>query len=267
MQTPSLLNQPGVSIVRGADNKQWVRFTGNPRDIHRLTRENARGQNGRQWWNSQNWNSIPGQDWPTLDASGVADFPLQLIRQAKASLPDKPMRPGRAMPAVTGAVWDIPAVQAGLPLAARTRARVKLPPRDIRLGLSISGAVTAEKLARALAPLANAINAYTKAGGAVSLTVYDAAMFFYPPANGTVGAYIETRINASDEAAVAFALSPAFPRNVSYPLIAECSGRAGDALKVCRPAEFPVKGVTALSGYGDDIFREVSAIVETLKVA
>ncbi len=265
--TRSLLALRQTQIIDfPADKGRWIVLTTqNPRELAGITQQYARTANEKDWWSWEGWNGIPGQTWESLDKSGIAEHSLKLMQKASATLPARIKRPNRASPAVTGAVWNIPAVMANLPLSAITRARTKLPPKNIKIGLAFSESVDCESVAVPMAKIAKAIHAYTLAGGVVSLTVYNLG-FICESSVGARGVIISCKIPTSDAAALATMLSPVNFRNISGPLLTAFSDYPRDAIPVPELHDCPMPDVLMAGGVGEDIHKALEGVIKALEI-
>ena len=199
-----------------------------------------------------------------LEKTSLAKTALAELEKARASFPQKHTRPGDFRATVTGGFWDTPSVIAGLPLAARSRTRSKLPPKDIRIALSLSASVETKDVYKVSAQIVRAIHEYILAGGVVNLTVYHTAQFEKKSSRGTIGAAVCARVNTANLASLALAISPTMTRLVTGPLITALSDAQGDGRYP--PEKSPVPGVLYLGGRGAAWHAAAKTVLASLAI-
>lgn len=247
--TQALIADPRFSVQDFGPKGRWAQLAfSSPREALECAKQHARTPNEIDWLDDPHWCGLGAQSAENLDQTGIAEHPLALLRSAVASLPRKHTKPGAIQPAIAGGVYSVPAVLAGLPLAARARLRTKLAPLTINLVCSWSASVTDETLAPVFAKLGRAINDYTLAGGVVSLTVYDIAELRQTPLPGLAGAIIKVRVPTNDLAQIALGCSNAASRAVYAPLQSALSLAPRDSLRVPPPSANPIPSSLYLGG-------------------
>lgn len=112
--------------------------------------------------------------------------PLAAIRAANAALPHKQSRPGIIQPSIAGSAWSIPAVLAGLPLAARSRARTKLAPSQSTLSAPGRLALVTKSFPRLCQARTSPKRLYPR-GGSVSLFLHYIGFLRAGPVDGIRG--------------------------------------------------------------------------------
>lgn len=223
-------SSPHYSVKGEGKNALSILRFSSIRECHEFTRKHARTGNETSWISdSRGFLGLADQSVFDFDTSGIPQHALKLVKTQMAKMTGTPSRPGQFAPAVTGGFWDVPSVIAGLPLSARIRARTKLPPVNLRLAIDFGADVSGEKIAPACARLAKAIHEYTKAGGAVSLSVMSYFDIWSEKANN---GWIECKVNGADLTNIATAFSPAFLRGVIYCLESALSDKPHDSLPV-----------------------------------
>lgn len=263
--TTALRAMPYYKIEPGTKGKNWAVFTApSVSEFMRLVRDYAQTSN-ENWGSDSAWIGLAQQTRDDFMASGIAQKPLNDVKAAIGKLPHKHSAFARPVPAITGALWDVPSVLANVPLAARARQRQKLPPLNIRLACFWSAGISPESLAEITAKLAKAIHDYTMAGGAVNLTV-GFITDFTDTANGVSQCFAGCRVNAADMAAVSTILSPVGFRALG--------GRMLSAL--CERAKNPTRGFNTdeglahtlfMNGCLEQVFDSAKALLKTLEIA
>jgi hypothetical protein len=205
--TQALTQSPAASVIRGTDGREYLRLSyPSVRACQQAALQHARTSNESLWLSSPSWLGLGEQSVADFDATGCAKESLKAVQNAAAKMAQRPTKSSRPHAAITGGFWDVPSVLQGLPLAARARQRTKLPPRNIKLGISISADVDAAQMSALTVQLARAIWDYTLAGGAVRLSIGDFSKVRNSP---YAGAMVECQVNCADVAALATVLSPA----------------------------------------------------------
>jgi hypothetical protein len=229
---------PEFSLTQSPDGKTWGRIRAPIARIVQLCKDHACTRNEEGWTSSgSRWLGLRDQRREDFHATGVATYPLELVKATMATLPQKRSRFAEPRAAVTGAYWDVPSVLANLPLAARTRVRNKLPPKHYKIALSMSCNVDAEDMAKRVARLVSALWDYTKAGGVCTI---DMAYLGRVRASSLAadGLIVQFTLNASDLSAAAVAISPAFFRAVAGPLMTAFSEHDGDSIPIPEKSPF-----------------------------
>lgn len=240
-------------------------YSPSPRACHQTSIEHARTDNELSVFEGgSDWLGLGDQTPQAFDRTGIADYPLALTKKALASLPAVRHIPSAIRPAVSGAVWNIPAVLANLPLSALTRVRAKLAPVNLKFAIRYSANVSPESVAPLAAKLSKAIHDYAQRGGVVTLTLYKFSCTVNPDSYGFIS---EVRVNANDLAQIALALSPAFSRVVQMTLAKAYSTRNRDSLKVVD--DYPEKiipGAILLEGHGYRMQKAFETAIAILKI-
>lgn len=256
-------NHPGYSEFQSPNypGKPWGRilFPSTQAAIEFcLTHCNTRNE---PWGTDSAWIGLQKQTLADFHKTHIAEYALSLMQKALAGMPQIPQKAGRVSPTVTGASWDIPAVLAGLPLAARSRTRTRLPPKEIRLSFFMSAGVNSESMAPLTAKIAKAIWDYTVAGGAVSLHVAYCGLVRSSPEQGLA---VETRVNTSDSASLAAALSPVFFRGVTGRIMSGFSHYSSDSIPC--PYKPPLPGYLWIGGPLEEAVKAAKAVIEELSI-
>jgi|SRR6478736_1048448 len=232
---------------------------------HRIALEHARDTNSDIWHSGSIWEGLDKQKREDFDKTHIADYPLSLVKSESAKLPHKATRLSNPRAAVTGAVWNIPAVLANIPLSARTRQRAKLPPKAFKLGFFMSAGIDAETMGKLTARIARAIWDYTMAGGSASLTIAMCGNYRFVTSTGTKGLIVETKVNCSDIAGISLALSPAFFRTICGPLMTACSDARGDGIPCPQHSPLPADYLW-LGGIMDRAIEAAEQIIKELSI-
>lgn len=164
-----------------------------------------------------------GDEWCGLGNQSFADYlktrtasrPLELTRKAKGSMQEPRKTMNKPVAAVTGAVWNVPAVILNLPLAARARVRTKLAPIHLHFVTWYGSISDIDPIFPLAAKLANAINSYIIAGGVCTLRVTAIAEADDSTFRNVASS---VNVNTSSLAEIATALSPTFHRVTQIPL-------------------------------------------------
>lgn len=161
------------------------------------------------------WHGLGKQTLGQYLDSRVAQHALDLTLAARAAMQQPQMTYSRPTAAITGAVWDVPSVIQNLPLAARRRVRTKLAPINLHFVTWYGSISDIGPVFLLAARLACAINAYTIAGGVVTLRVTAIA-----EGDDSTYARVASSVNVqtSSLAEIATALSPTFHRVTQIPL-------------------------------------------------
>ncbi len=259
--TQAIIASPEFSLFPGADGRQWARLRfHNTGACLRFSREHANTENEHAWGDNSRWIGLETQSARDFYSTSIAQHSKTLVLKETGKLSDKPSRPGEFRAAVTGGFWDVPSVVAGLPLAARSRMRSKLPPKTIRIAASMSAGVTAETMARITAKIAHALWQYTIAGGAATLEV--TYVGHITSSTGATGLAVETRVNASDVAALSAALSPVWFRAVTGRLMTATSESNRDSIYV--PRENPIPNSLWIGGVMENAVKAGEAVLKEL---
>jgi len=261
--TSALYASPEVSIITGTDGRPWVRGKfPSLQALHALVKTHARTENERNWADPS-FIGLRFQSRASFDSTGKADAAYAAFSKALGALPEKRI-PSTIRPAISGAVWSVPDVMAGVPLAARTRMRIKVAPLNLRLGIDFSSGVSAETVAPYTARIAKAIWAYHEAGGVVSLTMIHFTVTL--PDDGA-RFYSETAINTSDSATLSVALSPIMARALVYPFFSALSKATRDPLPMSYDHDTIPGGVHMLKGSSACDFAEsAEKIIAQLRI-
>lgn len=264
--TSAILADPHFTLVDTPQGKWGKLTTSTPREMLTLCKQHARTPNEISWVRNSPWAGLGSQTSESLDATGIPEHSRDMLQKATAQLVRKPSKAGRVTPSIVGGSWSVPAVLANLPLAARSRARTKLPPLNIRLVCTYSASVDEARLSAIFAKLARAIWDYTLAGGAVDLRVYGIG-FTRRTTTGAKGLICETRVPASDMSQLALALSPMFLRAVTGPLMTAFSDSPDDSIMVPQPSDNPIPGSIYIGGRTrSGQLPELSKVLEALSV-
>lgn len=246
--TQTLISDPRFSLVDTPTGK-WAKLsTINPREMLEFSRTLGRTTNERAWQSSgSKWQGLGLQSLASLDSTGIPEHARDAMNKAIAVLNRKPSRPGRIAPTMVGGTWSVPAVLANLPLAARSRLRTRLPPLRIHLVLAWSASVDEAALTPIFAKLARSIWDYTLSGGAVDLRV-SCLGFARATSTKAKGLIAESRVPCSDISQLALALSPAFFRAVTGPLMTAFSDSSSDSIMVPQPSDNPIPDSIYIGG-------------------
>lgn len=172
---------------------------------HSMVKAHARTENEYSWQNPR-FIGLNGQSLSDFDNTSKSTHAQTCLESALAKLTENTRKPGDIRNTVTGGYWDVPSVIAGLPLAARSRTRTKLPPLNLKLWIAYSGSTNEAEIAPLTAKIAKAIWDYIKAGGIANLSVITGSKIRNPNAEFAV---IETRVNTSDISALALEIGRA----------------------------------------------------------
>lgn len=267
--TRALISDPRFSVQDFGPKGKWglLSFT-SPREMLECVKRHARTTNERAWTSDPEWCGLGSQSIADLDASGIPLHALEDIRAASATLPHKRSRPGAITPSVVGGSWSVPAVLAGLPLAARSRSRTKLAPLTINLVCTWSSSVSASDLASTFARLGRAINDYTLAGGAVTLHTHYLGFLHRAPIDSIKGLIIKMRVPTNDLAQLALACSPMAFRAACGPLVTAVSDGPRDSVRVPTESDNPIPASIYLGGRTStgDIGANLAAALKALEV-
>lgn len=233
-------------------------------ETHAFAKKHARSDNENIWLHSPSWCGLATQEIPDFDNTGIATYIRDLVISSEGKMPHKLSKLANPHMAITGGYWDTPSVIAGLPLAARTRKRAKLPPRSIRLAFFMSAGIDSERMSALTAKITRAIWEYTIAGGAVDLHVAYIGLA-RRTSTGACGIAIETRVNVSDVASIALAISPAMYRTICGPLQTAFSESARDGIP---PPQFsPLKGYLWIGGTLEAAIKAAEQTIKDLQIA
>lgn len=265
--TRDLIALPNYSQFAETEKRQWsmLRFN-STKDLIEASAKYARTNNEilLSGVSDPHFAGIYPQTIPDLAETHIAKTALQKLETALAAFPDRKTRPGDFRAAITGGFWDTPSVIAGLPLAARTRVRTKLPPRDLRISFSLSAMIDADDVYKVSARMVKAIHNYILAGGIVNLTVFNTAEFDSGPSNGTIGAVIATKINTADLASLALSISPTMHRHIAGPLITALASGFKDVRMP--PDKPPVPNTIYLGGSGAQWHKAAQRVLADLAI-
>lgn len=259
--TAAIIASPEFSLFPGADGQQWakLRFSSSSHALQYSLKHGHTPNEG--WGDNSRWIGLETQSARDFWNTGIAQHSKTLVMQESGKLSDKPSRPGEFRPAITGGFWDTPSVIAGLPLAARTRVRTKLPPKQIKIALFMSAGVSAADMAKITAKIAHALWAYTIAGGSVTLDMTFCGLI-RRSSTGAVGVAVETRINASDVASISAVLSPVWFRAVTGRLMTAVSDYPSDSIPP--PQKNPIPGALWIGGSFEAALRAGDAVLKEL---
>lgn len=261
--TAAILASPEFSLFTNAQGKSMakLRFLSTGQAIA-FCKAHGETSNESNWGGRPHWIGLEHQSRDNFIETGIAEHSRDLTLAASKTLSDKPSRPGDFRPAITGGFWDTPSVIAGLPLAARTRVRSKLPPKTIKIAMFLSAGVSANDLARITAKIAYALWQYTIAGGAVTLDVSYCGCI--TSSTGARSLAVETRVNAADLASLSAALSPVWFRAVTGRLITATSETSRDLVYAVRENPFP--DALWIGGVLTDAIKAGDAVLSALKL-
>lgn len=193
--------------------------------------------------------TVPRADWL---ASGVFPNAVDAFNAATARLHADRLQPGALKPAVAGGAWIVPLVLAGNPMPARLRQRSKLPPKAIRVGVTVRASRPWQGLADPLARLAHGAWEYLQAGGAIEVEVWHCTHYDAPLPDGAHGLVVKLKCPLTNKAAFASALSVQCKRGATLALAWAIVGKS-QSLPMCH-----IDGLESLSA---DPIRDA----ETLK--
>lgn len=258
---------PQYSVIESCNGSgKWGKLTlSSIRQGQEIAKQFARDENASSWLSNPRWIGLEAQSVSDYDQTGIAQTPLTFLQNANAALPKRQTRLAQPHAAISGGYWDTPSVLANIPLAARTRKRAKLAPINIKIAFVLSGGVKSEAMAVQTARIARAIWDYTLAGGAVSLTVAHVGSYERRAENGTTGLAVEMRVNCSDQAALAQAISPVLGRACTFPLMSAASPVRHDA--IMPPRTCPLPGFMYIGGVLGDALRAADSVIKQLAVA
>lgn len=263
--------RPELSAITSPQGEAWglLRFS-NPSACLAAVREYGLTPNERNWSNNSNWIGLNKQSHASFLDCGVSEHSKTLVQKESRKLSDSPSRPGTFRPAITGGYWDTPSVIAGLPLAARTRVKTKLPPKTLTICMSMSAGINAEAVAKIAARIAHAVWQYTIAGGAVTIDVafcgYVRASSYAPVSGKPVhGLIVQTRVNASDVAALATVLSPVWFRGATGRLITAFSEHNSDSIPI--PHKCPLSNAFWIGGVMQEVLEAGNKVLASLRLA
>lgn len=166
--------------------------------------------------------TIPRKQWL---ASGVFPNALEAFNAATARLHAENLQPGTLRPMVAGGAWVVPLVLAGNPMPSRIRERSKLPPKSIRVGVTVRAFRAWQGLADPLAKLAHGAWEYLQAGGAITVEVWHCTHYDNPMPDGAQGLVVKIKCPLTDKAAFASALSVQCKRGATLSLANAIAGR------------------------------------------
>ena len=260
--TSAIISSPEFSLFQSIDGQRWgkLRFESTGHCMA-FSAQHARTSNEHSWGKNSDWVGLETQSVDSFWNSGIAEHSKNLVMQESGKLKDKPSRPGEFRATITGGFWDTPSVIAGLPLAARSRVRTKLPPKSLRIAIFMSAGVDAASMAKVTAKIAHALWQYTLAGGAVTLDVAYVGML-RASSTGAKALAVETRVNASDVASLSAALSPVWFRCVAGRLITATSDSPDDSIWPARKCPFP--NTLWIGGSMGDALRAGDAVLKEL---
>ena len=266
--TSAILAHPGYSKVTGVNNEPWglLKFP-SIRAAHEFTKTHARTTNESSW-QSPYFIGLDPQTLANFDSSGVSQNALTAVRAAKGKMQEPKLTFAGPRASIAGAVWDIPAVLAGIPLCARQRVRTRLAPLSFHFLFSAACDLDAREMGEHGARVAGAIHAYILAGGVVNLTISRAALNTGHRTNastdGTKGLIVQSRVNTSDLAELSLVFSPAYIRGIAAPLITAFSAQDGDSLPILNYA--PLSGVTYCGGPPENFRARMAEACKALKI-
>jgi hypothetical protein len=262
--TAALCALPNFALIDAPNGDKWAILKGSPLDLQNICKAHACTPNETSWGDSgPGWLGLDTQSLPSFRQSNIAEYPLRLVKEATAKLPQKLTKLADQRAAVTGGFWDVPAVIANIPMAARTRIRNKLAPKQFKIGFSMSCNIDAAQMAALTSRIARALWDYTIAGGVATLTIYHAG-FVRRSETGAKGLITESHINCADQAALSLALSPTFLRTVAGPLMTAFSDSSQDSIPVVR--DFPLPGVSMIGGIGAASLEAAERIIKELSI-
>jgi hypothetical protein len=165
---------------------------------------------------SPDWTGLGDkQSAADLLTSGVSTLAMENFRKAQVALASESLLiGGRAIPAIAGGAWNIPAYLTGNPLCARTKPRTKLPHKNFDVSYRATATVNPASIARITALLTRAVWDYTLKGGSCSLTVSYIYGYTDPAPDGAQGMVIRIQIPLSSESAVSLGFSTVLYRGV-----------------------------------------------------
>lgn len=267
--TRAILADPRFSVQDFGTKGKWGIFKfQNPREAHVAAVQYARTDNEGMDQQSSEGLGLAKQPLVAYDHSGIAEHPLSLMRAASAAMTRKTSRPGKIQPAITGGSWAVPAVLAGLPLAANARARTKLPPLAINLALSYSASVRDKTLAPIFAKLARGLWDYTLAGGVVIITNHSAVRIRRSE-TGAVGCIVQCHVPTNDLAQFSLGLSSVFFRTIGSKLAKAFSDYPSDPMSVAEPESTPFPSGTIFLGgrtSTGDIGANLTSVMQALAI-
>ena len=228
---------------------------------HAAVIANARTEN-EDSWKRPSFIGLNGQTLADLDKTGRSIYAQQCLESSLARMTTPAKKPGEVRNTVTGGFWDIPSVIAGLPLAARSRVRTKLPPINLKLWVAYSGYTNEKDIAPLTAKIAKALWDYIKAGGIANLSIITGCRIRNDKAEIAV---IETRVNTSDISALAFALSPVYMRTISAALLCALSDKPEDSLPMIKEDFLP--GLIPLSNFSGSLSEGADKALAALKIS
>jgi hypothetical protein len=249
----------------GTKGKAWGVFTApSVSAFLQYVREYGQTPNENGWSDSSDWIGLGEQSRQDFMETGIAKKPLNDVKSAAAKLPHRHTALSKPLPAITGAIWDVPAVLANVPLAARSRLRQRLAPINIRLACFWSGGISSEALAPVTAKLTKAINDYTMAGGIVTLTV------------GFISSYTDSekrlkqcfagcKVNAADLSNIATIISPVGFRALGGRMLSALCETRGNPTRGFDTDE-GLQNTLFLNGRLEDVFKSADVLIQRLEL-
>jgi len=228
---------------------------------HAAVISHARTENESSW-KVPSFIGLNGQTLSDLDKTSRSIYAQQCLESSIAAMTTPAKKPGEVRNTVTGGFWDIPSVIAGLPLAARSRVRTKLPPINLKLWIAYSGCTNEKDIAPLTAKIAKALWDYIKAGGIANLSIITGCRIRNDNAETAI---IETRVNTSDISALALALSPVYMRTISAALLCALSDKPHDSLPLIKEDFLP--GLIPLSNFSGSLKAGAERALAALKIA
>jgi hypothetical protein len=253
-----------ISSAPQTKGEKWAKlFFPSLQRTHTFAKTHARIPNEQDWLHSPRWLGLRNQPIADFEETGIAIYIRDLVISTEATLPHHYTRLAQPRAAITGGFWDTPSVLANIPLAARTRIRAKLAPKQIRLAFFMSSGLNAERMSALTAKITHSIWEYIESGGAVDLQV--AYVGRVKRAHlGCKGLIIETRVNTSDVASLALSLSPVMYRAICGPLQTAFSDSPQDAIP--SPAHCPLPNYLWIGGSMEAAIKAAETTIKALAI-
>lgn len=215
---------------------------------------NKHNQDGSRWAGLHHGETLRG-----MLATCKCQTALEAFMREESKL-KAPLTRDRPQLSVIGSSFSMGRVMQGHPVQCFRRPKHKLPPRDIKLSISVSAGANAEQVSASIARIVHAAHDYHLAGGAVTLTVHYLLGFHKPnKETGAHGICTSLEIPLGDGNLAAFSGSVQFFRAILIPVAVALSGQKNDSLTVY---QFRDKTIANITGFVTD----AEAQIESLKI-
>ena len=179
------------------------------------------------------WSGVTETKADFYATGGVFAQAQKSFTEHEAKLEADRFLPGSPLRTVFGPQWIVPETLAGIPQCGRLRQRIRLPPKNISLSVSVSCMVDWRDIARSVATIARASWDYLQAGGAVRVVVHY-VYGFAKPCNGAHGVVFSVEIPLTNVASFASGVSAQQFRAMPIAIAQALSGQRNDGLPVIR---------------------------------